>query len=293
MVLRLLERGFAVCVWNRTAARVESLNREATSAGLARHLTAAPTPRECVRNAHIVLTSLSDEGALVAVLDGTNGTDGVIAGLAPDAVLVETSTIGRPAARSAAKRVRAAGGRYVDSPLSGSVGPARRGELMGLVGADSDDLARVRPVLDALCRRVLHAGAVGQGQALKVVLNGVGAHHFVAFASMLALGERAGLPRAAVVEAFTTGAFASPSYLGKREKVLARDWSPEFSLTLAAKDVRLNVELQDEVGLPMAVHRTIADEVGKALQEGFGEGDLFGIERHFSDGTGGEGSPQR
>lgn len=72
-----------------------------------------------------------------------------------------------------------------------------------------------------------------------MILNGIGAHHLAAFVSMLALGERAGIARRVLVDAFTSGAFASPSYIGKKEKVLSKDYQPEFALALALKDSKL------------------------------------------------------
>ena len=132
-----------------------------------------------------------------------------------------------------------------------------------------------------MCKKIVHAGDVGQGQALKVVLNGLGAHHLVAFTSMLVLGERAGLARATLIEAFTTGAFASPSYVQKREKLLARDYSAEFSLALALKDCLVNVELQREVGLALQVHRECTREIEEGVREGLGAEDLFALEKHF------------
>lgn len=273
MARRLAAR-FPLALWNRTRARAEALARACEGPAV----TIAATPRECVRRAAVVVTCVADGRALEDVLAGP---DGVLAGIEPDAVVVDMSTVGRAAAREAARAVEARGGRFVDAPVSGSVGPAERGELLALVGGTDDDVARARPVLEALCGRILRAGGVGQGQALKVVLNGVGAHHFVAFASMLALGERAGLARETLVEAFTTGAFASPSYLGKRAKVLARDYAPEFSLALALKDGALNVALQEEVGLTLPVQREIAREVAHAVGDGLGDEDLFAIEKYF------------
>ena len=193
------------------------------------------------------------------------------------------STAGRAAARRTAKRVARANGRFVDAPVSGTVGPAARGELLAMVGGSARDVRDAEPVLTAMCRRVLHAGKAGQGQALKVLLNGIGAHHFVAFASMLVLGERAGLTREVLVDAFTSGAFASPSYIGKRAKVLARDYAPEFSLALTLKDAALNIELQDEVGIRLDVVRSIvARTVKKAVGAGLGGEDLYAIEKWFA-----------
>jgi len=270
MARRLAAR-FPLSVWNRTSARAEELAKSVT-------VHVARTPRECVRTAEVVVTCLADGAALEQVLAGE---EGVLAGIEPRTVLLDMSTIGRAVAREAARALEARGARLVDAPVSGTVGPAERGELLALVGGASRDIEQVRPVLEALCSRIVHAGGIGQGQALKVVLNGIGAHQFVAFASMLALGERAGLSRETLVEAFTTGAFATPSYVHKRRKVLARDWSPEFSLALALKDGALNVALQDEVGMVLPVQRAIAREVAQAVAQGLGGEDLFAIEKYF------------
>jgi 3-hydroxyisobutyrate dehydrogenase-like beta-hydroxyacid dehydrogenase len=99
---------------------------------------------------------------------------------------------------------------------------------------------------------------------------------------MLALGERAGLARDVLLDAFTNGAFATPSYVGKRDKLLARDFTPDFALALALKDCVLNTALQDEVGLQLPVQRAIVRDVESGVKEGLGELDLFALEKHYS-----------
>jgi 3-hydroxyisobutyrate dehydrogenase-like beta-hydroxyacid dehydrogenase len=276
MAARLLEQGVAVRVWNRSRGPEKALARLGA--------TATSTPRECALGADIVITMLSDAEALASVLEGQ---DGVLAAFAserrkPRPVLMDMSTIGRKAAVAVGLRADAHGARFVDAPVSGSVRPAGRGELVALVGGTVRSVERVRPVLALLCRKLIHAGGVGQGQALKVVLNGVGAHHLVAFTSMLALGERGGLARDIVLDAFTTGAFASPSYVGKRDKVLARDFSPDFSLALALKDCALNRDLQEELGVTLPVHRAILEDIEQGVNAGLGELDLFALEKHYA-----------
>jgi 3-hydroxyisobutyrate dehydrogenase-like beta-hydroxyacid dehydrogenase len=259
-------------VWNRTRSKAEAL------ASVASRI--ASSPRDAARAAGIVVTCMADGKALQDVL---SGADGLLAGLEPDAIVVDLSTIGRAAAREAARAVEAVGARFVDAPVSGSVGPAERGELLALVGGADADVERVTPVLQTMCRRILRAGGVGQGQALKVVLNGLGSHHFVAFASMLALGERAGLARETLVDAFTSGAFATPSYSSKRDRVLEQRYdAPDFTLALALKDGALNLALQEEVGLALPVQREIAREVAQAVGEGLGDEDLYSMEKYFS-----------
>jgi 3-hydroxyisobutyrate dehydrogenase len=270
MAARVL-RQFPVTVWNRSPGRSAEL--EAAGALVAR------TPRECVQDAKFVILVLSDRAALEQVLEGP---DGVLAGIAPGAIAIEMSTAGRASALWAAKRLAEKGARFVDAPVSGTVAPAERGELVAMVGAAPEDLAACEPVLMTMCRRIIHAGAVGQGQALKVTLNGIGAHHFVAFGSMLILGERAGLERQTLIEAFTSGAFASPSYVGKAKKVLAQEYSPEFALALTKKDAALTAELQGEVGLALPVFDAIREEIARAVASGIGEEDLFAIEKYFA-----------
>lgn len=275
MAARLVEAGFAVSVYNRTRGPDRALAK--LGAGV------CPTPRDCAHGADIVITMLSDAEALASVLEGR---DGVLAAFAaekrkPRPVLVDMSTIGRKAAIAAGARAEAHGARFVDAPVSGSVVPAGTGDLIALVGGSIRSVERVRPVLAVLCKKLIHAGPVGQGQALKVVLNGVGAHHFVAFTSMMALGERAGLARDVLLDAFTTGAFATPSYLGKRDKMLARNYAADFALALALKDCRLNEALQQEVGLELPVHRAIVRDVEAGVREGLGELDLFALEKHY------------
>jgi 3-hydroxyisobutyrate dehydrogenase len=278
MAERLLASGFRLRVYNRTKGPDRALAE--------RGATACATPAEAARGADVVVTMLADAAALREVLEAT---EGVLATFAaehrdPAPVLVDMATIGRRAALETAARAEAHGARFVDAPVSGSVGPASRGELVALAGGSPDALSHARPILEALCRKIVHAGSVGQGQALKVVLNGLGAHHLVAFASMLALGERAGLGREILLQAFTEGAFATPSYVGKRAKVAAKDYSPEFALALALKDCALNVELQDEVGLALPVHRAIVAAVAEGVQKGLGDLDLFALEELYSEG---------
>jgi 3-hydroxyisobutyrate dehydrogenase-like beta-hydroxyacid dehydrogenase len=260
-----LSRQFAVTVYNRTPRNIPDT-------------VVSRSPRECVQGARFIVTMLTDEHALDAVL---SGPDGILMGLERNAVLIDMATSGRRAAIAAAKRVEAAGGRFIDAPVSGTVGPAARGELVAFAGGRLEDLSDASKVLQAMCKRILHVGGVGQGQAMKVVLNGLGAHHLVAFASMLALAQRAGITRAMALEAITQSAFATPSYIGKKSKVLARDWSAEFSLDLTQKDARLNGELQEDVGMQLPVFQEIQRAIEKSIDAGLGDLDLFAIEKIY------------
>jgi 3-hydroxyisobutyrate dehydrogenase-like beta-hydroxyacid dehydrogenase len=264
MAARLAAHGMSVAVWNRSGVRGK----------LARF--AASSPREAARGARFVVTMVADAHALAAVARGRNG---ILVGIERRATWVEMSTVGRPIALELARSTRERGAWFVDAPVSGTLGPAERGELVAFVGGDAK---RAAPILRALCRRAIHAGAVGQGQALKVAVNGLGAHHLVAFATMLAVAERAGLRRRVVLDAFTTGAFASPSYVGKKAKVLARRYDPEFTLDLTLKDARLATAMARAVGMSVPVLARVTREIGRGVEAGLGPRDLFALEMLYS-----------
>lgn len=277
MAMRLAQAGVPLTVWSRDRASCALVAK--AGALIAR------SPADCVQNARIVFLMLKDGDALREVLTAEHG---VIAGLVRGAatrksrtVVVDMSTSGRLAAIEACALVEAHRAQFLDAPVSGSLVPAAWGELVALVGGSPRALGKAEGHLRTMCKKIIHAGPVGAGQALKTVLNGLGAHHFIAFASMLALGERAGLAREVVVDAFTSGAFATPSYLGKKAKVLTHDWTPEFPLSLAMKDAALVVELAHGVGLKLPVLRAIMGEIEAGVRDGLGDGDLFGIERRY------------
>lgn len=253
---RMVSEGLEVVAWER---------RQAT-----------PTLADAVGGAAVIVMMLSDDHAMLEVLDAA------LAHARPGALFIDMGTSGVAAAREADARARARGCAFIDVPVSGTVGPARKGTLLGFAGGAPEDITRAKPVLGVLCRRVIHAGGVGQGQALKVVLNGLGAHHLVAFASMLALGERAGLDRAAIVDAFTDGAFASPSYVGKKARVLERRYGePEFSLRLTQKDLRLARELAAASGMTLRALDAVDGEVARGVEAGLGDEDLFALEKVY------------
>ncbi len=266
MAARLAASGAIVAAYNRTPKRLKNV-------------AIVQSPKAAAEGARFVVTMVSDARALANV---SRGSRGILAGLARGAVWLEMSTVGRPIVLALAAEARKRGATLIDAPVSGTLGPAERGELVAFVGGNARKAA---PILRVLCKKWISTGAVGQGQALKVVVNGIGAHHLVAFATMLATGERAGLSRHVLLEAFTNGAFASPSYVGKKAKVLARRYDPEFTLALTLKDAKLAAALAREVGLDVPVLRRVAREVARGVAAGLGPRDLFSLETLYSRDT--------
>jgi len=158
MAARLRAGGVEVTVFNRTADRAAAV-AERTGADL------APTARDAVAAADVVLVSLADDAACEAAYDGP---DGIVAGVRGGTLVADTSTIDPRTAVRLGDLVRGAGGAHLDAPVSGSVPSVERGELAILAGGDAADLDRARPVLDHLATRIFHVGPAGAGAIVKL-----------------------------------------------------------------------------------------------------------------------------
>ena len=128
----------------------------------------APSAAELAAQGDVVIVMLRDDTAALEVYSGEGG---LLSQPATGKLFVEMSTLRPATVLKLAGLVRAAGGVFVEAPVSGTVGPAENGQLLALVGAEPEDLERARPQLEILCRRIIHAGPVGQGALLKLVIN--------------------------------------------------------------------------------------------------------------------------
>src|SRR5580704_19327344 len=160
MAARLAEVGHAVSGWNRSADKAKPL----AAAGV----TIVDSPATLAARADTVITMLTDADAIDAVY---HGPAGLLSGPVDRKLFIDMSTV-RPATEIAlAAKVRAKGAAFVECPVGGTIGPARQGKLIGLMGAEPPDAARARPILEQLCRRLEHAGPVGCGAILKFTVN--------------------------------------------------------------------------------------------------------------------------
>jgi 3-hydroxyisobutyrate dehydrogenase-like beta-hydroxyacid dehydrogenase len=265
MVGRLCNAGFEVVVYNRTTAKATEVAHRFSAA-------VAPTPREAVENADVVLVSLADDAAL---RDAYRGPDGILAGLREGSVIADASTVAPETVRELADEVRAAGGELLDAPVSGSVSTVEQGTLTVMVGGDVDALDRIRPALQPLASRIVHLGPVGSGAVMKLVVNGVVFAINGALAEALVLAERAGLDRDTAYDVLAGSAVGAPFVQYKRGAFLTPDETPvAFSLGLVAKDLALAADLAAAVDAPIPQLTTNQDVVARAVGAGLGDADL-------------------
>jgi len=264
MVVRLRRAGHVVTVSNRTRERAQSVADE-TGARL------ADSPRQAAAAADIVIVSLADDAAVRGVY---HGPDGLIAGLRPAAVVLETSTIAPATVTGLVPYVRERGAVLLDTPVSGSVEMAAHGELTVLAGGPREALDEARPVLDVLADRVLHFGDSGSGSIMKLAVNSLVLAINAAVSEALVLAERAGIERATAYEAFVQSAVGSAAMRYNRENfVRPGEAAIHMTLTLVAKDLALIDDLASSVGAPMAQLAVNRELVGQALAAGLGDRD--------------------
>ena len=230
-----------LAVWNRTAERTKEFVAQTSS-------RAAATPRDAATGAELVITCLPTSREVEALLDGP---DGLEAGLAKGAVLVDC-TSGDPAtSRRIAARLNDRGAGFLDAPVSGGVAGAKQGTLTIMVGGDATVLERVRPVLELFGKKIVHCGPVGAGDALKAVNNALLAMHIWGLAEGLIALERAGVaPDVALDVINASSGRSNTSQNLFPERVLTRAFPRTFRLALLDKDVGIAAEVARETGTP-------------------------------------------
>ena len=268
MVGRLAGAGHLLTVHNRTRARAEAV--------AARHDAAvAPTPREAVREADVVLVSLADDAAVTAAY---GGPDGLVAGLAAGQVVADTSTVDPETLRGLEAAVVAAGAALLDTPVSGSVSAVEAGALLVMAGGDASALERARPALEAIASRIVHLGPLGAGATMKLVVNAMVHALNGALAEALVLAEKSGLDRASAYDVIAASAVGAPFVAYKRDAYLSPERTPvAFALNLVAKDLALADALAARVAAPMPQLATNRDVVQRAIAAGLGDADLSAL----------------
>jgi 3-hydroxyisobutyrate dehydrogenase len=259
-------------VWDRSPERSRAL------AGLGAQV--ADTATEAVARAGIVVTMVPDTDAVISI-----ATDqGMLDALAPDSIWVQMSTIGLAGIDRVADLVesRRHDITLLDAPVSGSKEPAEHGELTIFASGPEHARARVQPLFDALGQRTVWVGALGAGSRMKLVNNTLLAFKAEGLASSVAVAHQLGLDITTVIDALGGGPLLSPWDTAKLQRMAKDDYSPQFALSLALKDVHL--ALEDVDASRLEAFAALAREWERAVDDGHGAEDLTVVTRVLEDG---------
>ena len=240
----------SLAVWNRTAERARAFASETG----ARH---ASTPADAARGADLAITCFPVSADVDAVLDGP---EGLLAGLARGAMLVDC-TSGDPAtSRRIAAKLAERGVGFLDAPVSGGTIGAEQGTLTVMVGGDEALLQRARPVLEAFGKKIVHCGDVGAGDALKAVNNALLAIHVWSTAEGLATLAKAGVSAGVALDVINASSGRSNASMNLfPDRVLTRAFPRTFRLALLDKDVGIAAGVAREQKVPAPLLQLTAD----------------------------------
>jgi 3-hydroxyisobutyrate dehydrogenase-like beta-hydroxyacid dehydrogenase len=259
MGLNLLKAGFPLVVWNRTKAKAEEL--------VAAGARLADDPRGVAEQAGVLITILSDPPALEEVLFAK----GALAAMRPGSTLIDSSTVSPELARRLAAACAERGVDFLDAPVTGGTWGAKKGELVFMIGGKVEVLDRVRPVLEAVGKKLLLLGPNGAGQTVKLGMNLLLALQVDAFAESLALVTAAGVPADKLLEVLQSSMARSGVLDVKAPMMVKGEFPASFPLRLMHKDVRLALELARERGVKLpcgeAAYATYSAVMGSSTDD--------------------------
>jgi 3-hydroxyisobutyrate dehydrogenase len=267
MAASALEAGIPTIVWDR--------HPEATRDLADRGADVAGTAAEAASRAGIVVTMVPDAAAVISIARD----QGMLAALAPDAIWAQMSTIGLAGINDVMAMVdrERPDVALLDAPVSGSKDPAERGQLIIFASGPDDARPRVTSLFDALGQRTIWVGAAGSGTRLKLVNNTWLAFEAEAVAASMALAQQLGLQAGTVIDALDGSSIVSPWQAAKLQRIATGEFSAQFALSLALKDVRLALQAAGDDQL--AVLACLADEWQRVVDAGLGDQDLTVVTR--------------
>lgn len=274
MATNLLKTQPDLTVWNRSLPALERLGELGA--------TIAPTARDAIRGAATVLLMLANEAAIDDVLERGSPafTDNVRGRL-----IVHMGTTSTDFSRELAAAVEAAGGRYVEAPVSGSRVPAEQGSLVAMVSGEEADVATVRDLVQPMCSKTFACGRVPGGLAMKLAVNLFLITMVTGLMEAAHFARAAGLDIALFRAVIDAGPMSSDVSRVKLDKLVNDDFAPQASLA----DVLMNSRLVAGAARSSAVATPLLDQANalyaKADEMGLGGIDMIGVLRALEELT--------
>jgi 3-hydroxyisobutyrate dehydrogenase-like beta-hydroxyacid dehydrogenase len=267
MAANLQRAGFAVTAWTHTPGKAQTWADEHGA-------TAAATPAEAAAGADVVISMVVDGAQVETILLGEDGAaDG-----APEAALfIDMSTIAPADARRIGEVLLVGGCGFVDAPVTGSSPKAESGTLTIMAGGSDADVARAMPLLQVMGETIVHVGALGHGQTIKLINNAVSAANAATLAQALVMGSATGIDLEALEQVLAAGSGNSTMVGLKSRPMREHDYTTLFKTEHMLKDVRLCLEEAQAAGVPFPAAGAARDALVSAMGRGYGEADFSAI----------------
>jgi 3-hydroxyisobutyrate dehydrogenase-like beta-hydroxyacid dehydrogenase len=254
--------GYHVFVWNRSPRPVPNF---------------LGSPLEVAEICEVIQLFVADGSAVFQTIEAFGDA------LTDKHVIVNCATIGPDATMEAARRVQARGATFLDAPFTGSKGAAEKSQLVYYVGGEPAAFERVKPVLEASSRAIVHCGNIGDAAVLKVATNMITAVTTQTLAEALAIVRKRGIAPEAFGAAIQQNACKSGVVDLKLPKMLTGDYSPHFSVKHMFKDVQLAIQLANSMDLEIPATAAAAGVLFGGMNKGWADMDFASVFKQFSD----------
>jgi 3-hydroxyisobutyrate dehydrogenase len=237
---RLLEAGFKLTVFDRDRKKAEELIPFGGKV--------AASVAELCADSDVVVSCLPSDEAVLSVYEGP---DGALSNAKPGCLFIDMSTVSPETPQQLAKLSLEHGVDVLDVTISGSTPAAERGLLTLFGGGSKERFDSCEAIFRVIAKKYFYLGPSGSGATMKLVVNTLLGIGMQAIAEAVALGEKAGLDRKRLLEVLAETAVVAPAHVGKLERAMRRDYSPQFPLRLMNKDFGLILNLAASVGAKM------------------------------------------
>src|SRR5437667_4235562 len=260
MAFNLLKAGYKLTVWNRSVEKCEPFARKGARV--------ADTPADAVRDAELVMYSLSKDQAVEEVVFGSNG---ILSGITAGQIAIDMSTVLPATSLREQEAYSKRGADFLDAPVFGSKKEAADAKLWIMAAGNRDAFEKVKPVLQHLGQTIHYFGKNGNAAAMKLVGNLIVALEMEALAEGLVLAQKTGLDLSTVMEVVKVADFCSSLLVGNGQNILKRDFSTSFALKLMLKDARLIEKFAGSLQSPIPALRVVQKNLESAVTLGFGK----------------------
>lgn len=268
MTNNLIAAGYDVTVWNRTKEKCQPLVDKGARLG--------NSPGEVTAQCDITFAMVSDPAAAASLFFDECG---VLEGIAPGKAYIDVSTVDPVTAIRIAEAVKVKGGRFLEAPVSGSKKPAEDGTLVFLCSGNESLYHEAAPALKLMGKKSFFFKEIGQGAQMKLVINMIMGTMMTAFGEGLALGDKAGLGMADILDVLSQGAIDNPMFRMKGPQMAENNFAPAFPLKHMQKDMRLALQMGDEYGQALFAAGAANNSYIKARETGGGDEDFSAVLR--------------
>lgn len=275
MARHLLNAGYEMTVYNRTASKTEPL--AASGAKIAEH------PADVAKTSEVVIVMVKADAEVQEVLFGEKG---VAAGAARGLTIINSSTISPKTSIKIAQEMSERGIDILDAPVTGSGVQAREAKLTFMVGGKKEAFLNCQPLFQVMGKQAFYMGPSGTGSYAKVANNVMLAINLLSAVEGLTIACKAGLDPEVFAQVVAGGGGRSGMLETKTPKIVKRDFSPAFGTAMLYKDLGLAYDLAKELEVPTPVLAAVREVIKMGLSKGLADEDVCSLVKCYEEWAG-------